>query len=170
MNPKPTPRPRPGEHDRFGRRQDKRPRRPKAGGPLAVLVGSHRGPGFERVRATYGRMDVDRDKVTGWFSSDPLEMVETYAESWKEGTQTGHHNEINDLWDKYGSRTIDTMIDGCKTLAMLWDSAWKEGNGDDIASSELTERDEETLLTEICDKDKEFFTSTGLDGIKDRLT
>ena len=24
------------------------------------------------------------------------------------------------------------MVDGCRTLAMLWDSAWKEGNGDAI--------------------------------------
>jgi hypothetical protein len=51
-------------------------------GPLALLVGSHRSEGFERVRATYGQMDVDRDKVTGWFSSDPLEMVEKFGGKW----------------------------------------------------------------------------------------
>lgn len=48
-------------------------------GPLAILVGSHR---FERVRETYGRMDVDRDHVTGWFTSDPVEMVDRYGGRW----------------------------------------------------------------------------------------
>lgn len=52
-------------------------------GPLAILVGSHRGPEFERVRQTYGKMDVDRDKVTGAFSNDPYEMVEKYGGQWR---------------------------------------------------------------------------------------
>lgn len=52
-------------------------------GPLAILVGSHRGAEFERVRETYGKMDVDRDKVTGWFSNDPLEMVEKFGGQWQ---------------------------------------------------------------------------------------
>lgn len=52
-------------------------------GPLAILVGSHRGPGYARVRETYGRMDVDRDKVQGWFSSDPYEMVTKFGGQWQ---------------------------------------------------------------------------------------
>ena len=49
-------------------------------GPLALLVGSHR---FERIRETYGRMDVDRDHVTGWFSEDPVELVDRYGGQWQ---------------------------------------------------------------------------------------
>jgi hypothetical protein len=49
-------------------------------GPLAILVGSHR---FERVRETYGRMDVDRDKVVGWFTNDPVEMVDRFGGQWQ---------------------------------------------------------------------------------------
>jgi hypothetical protein len=52
-------------------------------GPLAILVGSHRGAGYERVRATYGQMDVDRDHVTGSFSNDPIEMVEKFGGQWQ---------------------------------------------------------------------------------------
>ncbi len=52
-------------------------------GPLAILVGSHRGSAYERVRETYGKMDVDRDKVTGWFSSDPYEMLEKFGGQWQ---------------------------------------------------------------------------------------
>lgn len=49
-------------------------------GPLAILVGSHR---IERLKETYGRMDVDRDHVTGWFSNDPIEMVEKFGGQWQ---------------------------------------------------------------------------------------
>jgi hypothetical protein len=52
-------------------------------GPLAILVGSHRGEAYERVRATYGQMDVDRDKVTGWFTNDPMEMIEKFGGQWQ---------------------------------------------------------------------------------------
>ncbi len=48
-------------------------------GPLAILEGSQH---FERIKATYGQMDVDRDHVTGWFSDDPLELIEQYGGRW----------------------------------------------------------------------------------------
>jgi ectoine hydroxylase-related dioxygenase (phytanoyl-CoA dioxygenase family) len=49
-------------------------------GPLALLVGSHR---FEKVKETYGRMDVDRDHVIGSFSNDPIELVDTFGGQWR---------------------------------------------------------------------------------------
>jgi hypothetical protein len=52
-------------------------------GPLAICVGSHKAPGFERLRQTYGRMDVDRDRVGGWFSDDPVEIVEKFGGRWQ---------------------------------------------------------------------------------------
>lgn len=55
---------------------------PREMGSLAILVGSHRLPGWERVHATYGRMDVDRDHVEGWFSDDPRHLAETYGGRW----------------------------------------------------------------------------------------
>lgn len=33
------------------------------------------------------------------------------------------------LWSQFGRATIGVMADGARTLAMLWDSAWKEGGG-----------------------------------------
>ncbi len=51
-------------------------------GPLAVCVGSHREPGFARMRETYGKMDVDRDHVQGWFSEDPKEIVDHFGGRW----------------------------------------------------------------------------------------
>lgn len=33
------------------------------------------------------------------------------------------------LWTDFGADTVNVMADGAATLAMLWDSAWKEGSG-----------------------------------------
>jgi hypothetical protein len=48
-------------------------------GTLAVLLGSHK---WEHVRSTYGKMDVDRDRTEGWFSSDPIELVDKFGGRW----------------------------------------------------------------------------------------
>ncbi len=52
-------------------------------GTLAICVGSHNAPGFARLRETYGRVDVDRDRIEGWFSQDPMELSERYGGQWK---------------------------------------------------------------------------------------
>lgn len=53
-------------------------------GTLAVCVGSHNLDSFQKLRDTYGRMDVDRSLVSeGWFSSDPLEITNKFGGQWK---------------------------------------------------------------------------------------
>ena len=52
-------------------------------GTLAVCVGSHNSPDFERLRQTYGRIDVDRDLHEGWFTKDPMEIVEKFGGVWQ---------------------------------------------------------------------------------------
>lgn len=54
-------------------------------GTLAMCVGSNHLPEFARLRATYGRMDVDRDGIEGWFSKDPMEIVEKFGGRWLTG-------------------------------------------------------------------------------------
>ena len=51
-------------------------------GTLAVCRGSHDLPSFARIRDTYGRMDVDRDGIDGWFTKDPMEIVEKFGGEW----------------------------------------------------------------------------------------
>ena len=51
-------------------------------GALAMCVGSNHLPAFARLRQTYGRMDVDRDKIEGWFTKDPMEIVEQFGGQW----------------------------------------------------------------------------------------
>jgi len=52
-------------------------------GPLAVLVGSHNLPSYQRVRDTYGRADVDRENIESFFSHDPLEITARYGGQWQ---------------------------------------------------------------------------------------
>lgn len=54
-------------------------------GVLAICKGSHADPGFARLRETYGRMDVDRDHVDGWFSKDPAEITARFGGQWLTG-------------------------------------------------------------------------------------
>lgn len=52
-------------------------------GGLALCIGSHKLEGFAKLRDTYGQMDVDRDKVRGFFSEDPFEIVDEFGGQWQ---------------------------------------------------------------------------------------
>ncbi|MEX0653869.1 MAG: phytanoyl-CoA dioxygenase family protein [Phycisphaeraceae bacterium] len=51
-------------------------------GTLAICEKTHSDPRFEKLRQTYGRMDVDRDRVAGWFTERPREITETFGGRW----------------------------------------------------------------------------------------
>ncbi len=51
-------------------------------GTLVLNVGSH-SERKKKLIDTYGMMDVDRDKVAGWFSHDPREYTEKYGGQWQ---------------------------------------------------------------------------------------
>jgi hypothetical protein len=55
---------------------------------------------------------------------DPMALVEAYA-----GALEGDGDASEVLWTKFGTATGDATADGCRVLAMLWESAWSEGNG-----------------------------------------
>ncbi len=48
-------------------------------GPLAICLGSQN---FDKIKNTYGQMDVDIDKTEGGFSSDPIEIVDRFGGQW----------------------------------------------------------------------------------------
>ena len=52
-------------------------------GTLAICRGSHKLDSFARIRDTYGRMDIDRDGISGWFERDPLQIVERFGGQWQ---------------------------------------------------------------------------------------
>ncbi len=56
---------------------------PVSQGTLAICEGSHKLDSFERLRKTYGGIDVDRDMIKeGWFTSDPYEITEKFGGRW----------------------------------------------------------------------------------------
>src|SRR5262249_32611388 len=61
------------------------------------------------------------------------------------------------LWERFGKKTISVMSDGCRCLAMLWESAWTEGGGEKAAEGTETAFDGERLAG--IDQDKSFLGS-----------
>jgi len=55
------------------------------------------------------------------------------------------HNRLENMFNKLSSRTIHCVADGSLYLAMLWESAWKEGNGDSIPINKLIQCDLSSL-------------------------
>ncbi|MCE9590810.1 MAG: phytanoyl-CoA dioxygenase family protein [Planctomycetes bacterium] len=86
-------------------------------GPLALCVGSHNGAGFEKVRQTYGKMDVDRDRVNGWFSDDPTEMVDKFGGKWQTTNFRAGDVLIFGMFTMHGSlaNTTDRWRISCDT-------------------------------------------------------
>lgn len=74
-------------------------------GGLAVLLGSQH---FDKIKKTYGQMDVDRDNVEGWFSNDPLEMVTTYGGVWATTEYKAGDVMIFGMYTMHGSLTNQT--------------------------------------------------------------
>jgi hypothetical protein len=64
----------------------------------------------------------------------PLDVIDAFNEV--EG-----RNRLGNMFNKLGNRTIDCITDGCLCLAKLWESAWKEGNGDQIPNAKLVSID-----------------------------
>jgi hypothetical protein len=50
------------------------------------------------------------------------------ADKAKRGKKT--QTIMDTMWDDLDQQTAEVMIEGAKTLAMIWDSAWKAGGGD----------------------------------------
>ena len=51
-------------------------------GTLVMCPESNHLDSFARIRDTYGRMDVDRDMIEGWFTKDPMEITDKFGSYW----------------------------------------------------------------------------------------
>ncbi|MBS1902900.1 MAG: hypothetical protein JSS75_04280 [Bacteroidetes bacterium] len=54
--------------------------------------------------------------------------------------------KYTEAWKTLGTPTINVVANGCYAMAVLWQSAWVEGNGDVIAATKLTERNTNALI------------------------
>lgn len=71
--------------------------------------------------------------------------------------------DMEKLFSKVGDETIANINNGSLTMALIWQSAWEEGNGDRFHKSDFVEIDKD-LLIEIYE-DKSFVPSFPLDRL-----
>ncbi|MDE0447325.1 MAG: phytanoyl-CoA dioxygenase family protein [Spirochaetaceae bacterium] len=81
---------------------------PIAQGTLAVCDASHRLDSFARIRETYGRTDVDRDRTEGWFSEDPEEISDRFGGRWLTADVRAGDVVTFGLYTLHGSTTNTT--------------------------------------------------------------
>ena len=94
----------------------------------------------------------------------PLSIVERYVEI-KANSESHQMSKL--LWDDFGTGTLAVMKDGCKTLAMLWQSAWEQGDGKNVDPDLIGEYKQEDLQPIY--EDQNFVPSVALDDIDNYL-
>lgn len=67
------------------------------------------------------------------------------------------------FFDEVGKETIQNIIDGCLTMATIWQSAWTEGGGNAIPNNKLRKISEQRLIDLY--EDKSFVPSFNLDKL-----
>jgi hypothetical protein len=95
-----------------------------SGSPGMSLVADGRHAGFATIEL------MRRTRA----SLKPKDIVDAYGALVDAG-QRGTASTV--LWQKFGTPTIACVADGCRTLAMLWESAWKNGQGDQVPDAAL---------------------------------
>jgi hypothetical protein len=103
-------------------------------------------------------------------SLDPEALARAYADTQVgriAANPTKNRTVTTALWQQFGARTVLAMADGVLTLAMIWESAWNVGGGDERADWDLRAIDE-TALQKLYE-DPTFVESLDLDAIGDVL-
>jgi hypothetical protein len=94
----------------------------------------------------------------------PKSIVKKYGAILDAGDR---HKAPGLMWQKFGSDTIQVMADGCNTLAMIWESAWVEGNGGKIPKTKLKKISTQKLRSLY--EDQDFIPSVPLGQIDQYL-
>lgn len=71
----------------------------------------------------------------------PEKVLDTFNQSIGQG-------QLDKMWEELGEATIERLVDGAHTLALIWQSAWTEGGGEKvgkIAQTKLVEIPVRTL-------------------------
>jgi hypothetical protein len=67
------------------------------------------------------------------------------------------------MWNPLKDQTVKCFVKGCQNLAVLWESAWKEGRGSKVSNSKLVQVDTDTLKGFY--NDREFAKAMWLDDM-----
>ncbi len=99
----------------------------------AVGAKEHVGNGREAALATVALMRSTFQKVP------PHDLVNLFNKGGKPAER------VAAMWGKYGAATIEVMKDGTHLLAVLWESAWQEGHGEDNVRSTAALKPERSM-------------------------
>jgi len=66
----------------------------------------------------------------------PAQIIAEYRKAQTKGLKPKPTSQA--LWDAFGADTIKLVTTGSRYLAMLWDSAWKEGGGKSAKATKFT--------------------------------
>jgi hypothetical protein len=109
---------------------------------IKTAVAGHNGHGLALCTSgkAVARATVElMDKVAGVLP--PMTILDSY-ENAGAGTR---HSTLEAMWDDLGEDTAKVMALGARYLAMLWESAWVEGGGNEISPSKLVELDSDEV-------------------------
>jgi hypothetical protein len=90
----------------------------------------------------------------------PPKIVEAYVEN--QTAHRSHKARAEDFWKRFGTKTIKAMQAGTHLLAVLWESAWEAGGGENAVKSTKALTEDEAM--EIC-ADRDFVPSLPIGGI-----
>lgn len=101
----------------------------------ADLIGSG---GFEAARRVVELMEFT------FLTLPPVDVCDAY---------TDNGGDTAKMWDELGQRTITNIAEGCRVMAILWQSAWKAGGGNaNFTSAQMVAIDQDVLKTLYNDK------------------
>lgn len=113
--------------------------------------------GFEAAKATIGLMRTVFARIP------PRKIVQFYIDSDAKPKQLAE-----DMWEEFGDGTIECMKDGAHLLAVLWQSAWVAGGGDQTVPASALKALTEQRAMKIC-QDDDFLPSVSVGKIGDIL-
>ena len=89
----------------------------------------------------------------------PPKIVQFFVESDVKPKQLAE-----DMWEEFGDGTLNCMQDGVHLLAVLWQSAWVAGDGDDTVPASALKALTRQKVMSIC-RDSAFLPSTSVGKI-----
>lgn len=131
-------------------------------GDIDSAVGNAHGMQFVNGGQEAGYAVVELMKRT-YDTINPMKVVNVFGEA-----RENHENGAEALWVEFETETRDVIADGCRVLAMLWESAWREGTQRQTIDPDRLRAAPASRLMELY-SDQNFLPSVSLDEIGTHL-
>jgi hypothetical protein len=113
--------------------------------------------GFDAAKAAIALMRTVFERIP------PRKIVQFFVESDVKPKQLAE-----DMWEEFGEGTVECMKDGVHLLAVLWQSAWVAGDGDQTIPASALKALTRQKAMKVC-QDEDFLPSTSVGNIGEIL-